>query len=72
MPYLSMLLTLVVIAVLFIFTLPILKNTGDATGSGNPAVSRENIEAQVNKQVEEIENIRRQNAIDMEKVNQEY
>jgi len=55
----GMLLTLLIIAVLFIIMVPSLKNTGTAGFSGS-SIDKKSVEEQVNKQVEEIENKRRQ------------
>lgn len=67
----GMLLTILIIALMFIFMLPALKNTG-STGLGESSINKESVEQQVNKQVEEIEKMRQQTININNNINQEY
>lgn len=55
----GMLLTLLIISLLFILMMPTLKNTA-ASGISGSSVDTKSVEEQVNKQVEEIQNMRQQ------------
>ena len=55
----GMLLTLVISSLLFILMMPTLKNTATSGISGS-SVDTKSVEEQVNKQVEEIQNMRQQ------------
>ena len=55
----GMLLTLLIIAVLFIMMMPTLKNTGGAGFMGS-SIKKESVEEHVNKQVEDIQRMRRE------------
>ncbi len=67
----SMLLAMLIIAILYIFMMPMLKDMG-GLGIGNSSLNKESVEEHVNKQVEDIQRMRQQ-TIDMNnKINQEY
>lgn len=55
----GMLLTLLIISLLFILMMPTLKNTATSGISGS-SVDTKSVEEQVNRQVEEIQNMRQQ------------
>lgn len=55
----GMLLTLLIIAIMFIIMMPMLKNTGSANISGS-SLDKKSVEQEVNEQVEQIQNIRQQ------------
>lgn len=55
----GMLLSMLIIALLFIMMMPSLKNTGSA-GLFGSSLNKKSVEEQVDKQIEQIENMRRQ------------
>ncbi len=67
----SMLLAMLIIALLFIFMMPMLKDFGGA-GLGGTSLNKESVEEHVNKQVEEIERMRQQTININKQLNQEY
>ena len=68
----GMLLALLIISLLFIFMMPALKDIGSTGGVGTNSINKESVETRVNKQIEEIENMRRQTIDINRKINQEY
>jgi len=67
----SMLLAMLIIAILFIFMMPMLKDFGGLNLGGN-SINQESVEEHVNKQVEEIERMRQQTIDINQNINQEY
>lgn len=55
----GLLISMLIIAVLFILMMPTLKNTGGA-GIYGSSIDKKSVEERVNKQVEEIQNMRNQ------------
>lgn len=68
----GMLLTLLIISLLFILMMPSLKNFSGTFAQKESSINKESVENHVNKQIEGIENIRRQNIEMNNKLNQEY
>lgn len=67
----SMLLAMVIIAIIFMFMMPMLKDFGGLSLGGN-ALNKESVEEHVNKQVEDIERMRQQTININQNINQEY
>lgn len=67
----GMLLAMLIIALLFIFMMPTLKNAS-STGLSESSLNKESVEQQVNQQVEEIERIRKQTIDINNNLNQEF
>lgn len=67
----GMLISMLIIALLFILMMPSLKNTGSAGFSGS-SLNQKSVEEQVDKQVEQIQNMRRQTEQYNMNVQQEY
>ncbi len=67
----GMLLAMLIIALLFIFMMPMLKDFGGA-GFGGSSLNKESVEEQVNKQVKDIERMRQQTIDINRNINQEY
>lgn len=55
----SMLLTLLIIGIVFVMTIPMLKSTS-SSGLGQSSIKQDNIEEQVDEMVKEIEKMRQQ------------
>ena len=69
----GMLLALLIISLLFILMMPTLKDIGTGSGSlGTSSINKQSVESKVNKQIEEIENMRRQTIDINKRINQEY
>lgn len=69
----GMLLALLIISLLFILMMPTLKDIGTGSGSlGTGSINKQSVESKVNKQIEEIENMRRQTIDINKRINQEY
>ncbi|MBR6099187.1 hypothetical protein IKP85_05510 [bacterium] len=67
----GMLLTMLIIGLLFITMMPTLKETGGA-GLFGSSLNKKSVESRVNQQVKDIEKIRKQNAEEYKKVDQDY
>lgn len=67
----GMLLAMLIIALLFIFMMPMLKDVG-GTGLGGSSLNKESVEEHVNKQVEDIQRMRQQTIDINRNINQEY
>lgn len=69
----GMLLTLLIISLLFILMMPALKDVGGVFNLSGESLNKESVEKRVNDQVKEIENIRSQTSVDINRaINQEY
>ncbi len=55
----SMLLTLLIVGLIFVMTIPMLKSTS-SSGLGQSSIKQDNIEEQVDEMVKEIEKMRQQ------------
>lgn len=55
----SMLLTLLIIGIVFVMTIPMLKSTS-SSGLGQSSIKQDNVEEQVDEMVKEIEKMRQQ------------
>lgn len=67
----GMLLTMLIIGLLFITMMPTLKETG-GSGLFGSSLNKKSVESRVNQQVKDIEKIRKQNAEEYKKVDQDY
>lgn len=66
----DMLVTLVIIAALFAFAMPVLKGMGGANLKDS-AINYESVEEQTNKKIQEIENMRQQTLNYNQNINQQ-